>query len=48
MVQKIYVEGWNEENYGTKYGTIDIKIEGKFKGHWYQKFDGVPYKTDCV
>ena len=36
------------ENYGTKCGTIDIKICGKSMGHWYQNFNGVPYKPYWV
>ena len=33
---------------GTKYGAVDIKIWGKYMGHRYHDFVGVPYKTDYV
>ena len=40
--------GRGSRNYGTKYGTIDIKIWGEFMGQLSKKFYGFPYKPYCV
>ena len=50
MVSDVFI--WNlgkpgEDSWDMRW-DIDIKIGGKFVGHWYQKSWGVPCSPECV